>query len=583
MKKLALALLAPFAMMTTLPAQAQGFLRADGPRIVDEHGREVLLRGMGLGGWMLQEGYMFQLGQLGSGQQHRIRAAIADLIGEEKTAEFYRAWLDNHTRKADIDMMARWGMNSVRLPMHYDLLTLPAEKEPVPGKDTWLEDGFRRIDGLLAWTKANGMYLILDLHAAPGGQGNDLPIADRDPAKPALWENAENRRKTIALWRKLAQRYANEPGIGAYDLLNEPNWDFSGPGGDHGCKETGNGPLKQLYTDIAAAIREVDKRHMLVIEGNCWGNNYAGLLPFADGNTALSFHKYWNLNDEASIAPFLKLRDTYDMPLWLGESGENSNVWFRDAISLVERHGIGWAFWPLKKIGFNNPLEIAPNPGWARLVAYWTGKGPRPSADEAHATLMQLARHDIRHENNLFHQDVVDAMLRQPHDPSPRPSAPLQITREGGAIDAVDYDIGPAGVAYSDTDDANYHVSTGKARTPWNKGRTWRNDGVDIARADGERLYVSDFVPGEWMRYSLSAEGGGAYAVEVEIRSSGGGALTLALNGGTPLVLDVPAAPGWRTLRLPSQLALLDGNNMLVLGSKGFDGAVRAMTFTPAR
>ncbi|WP_204349461.1 hypothetical protein, partial [Stenotrophomonas maltophilia] len=88
---------------------------------------------MGLGGWMLQEGYMLQLGQLGSGQQHRIRAAIADLIGEEKTAEFYRAWLDNHTRKADIDMMARWGMNSVRLPMHYDLLTLPVEKEPVAG------------------------------------------------------------------------------------------------------------------------------------------------------------------------------------------------------------------------------------------------------------------------------------------------------------------------------------------------------------------------------------------------------------------------------------------------------------------
>ncbi|MBO9547535.1 cellulase family glycosylhydrolase, partial [Caulobacter sp.] len=173
---------------------------------------------------------------------------------------------------------------------------------------------------------------------------------------------------------------------------------------DHGCKEEGNAPLKQLYSDIAAAIRQVDKRHMLIIEGNCWGNNYAGLLPFADGNTTLSFHKYWNNNDEAAIAPYLKLRETYNMPLWLGESGENSNVWFRDAIRLVEDHGIGWAFWPLKKIGFNNPYEIVPNPGWAKLVAYWTGNGPRPSADEAYATLMQLARHDIRHENNIVHQ-----------------------------------------------------------------------------------------------------------------------------------------------------------------------------------
>lgn len=580
MKTLALALL---ACMTALPASAQSFLRADGPRIVDERGNPVLLRGMGLGGWMLQEGYMLQLGQLGSGQQYRIRAAIAELIGEEKTAEFYRAWLDNHTRKADIDAMARWGFNSVRLPIHYNLLTLPVEKEPVPGKDTWLEDGFRRIDALLAWTRANGMYLILDLHAAPGGQGNDLPIADRDPARPSLWQSAENRRKTIALWRELARRYADAPGIGAYDLLNEPNWDFSAPGGDHGCKETGNAPLKQLYTDIAAAIRQVDKRHMLVIEGNCWGNNYAGLLPFADTNTALSFHKYWNVNDEAAIAPFLKLRETWNMPLWLGESGENSNVWFRDAIGLVEKHDIGWAFWPLKKIGFNNPLEIVPNPGWAKLVAWWTGKGPRPSADEAYATLMQLARHDIRHENNVTHPDVVDAMLRQPHDPSARSFAPLGIGSEGGEIGATDYDLGPDGVAYHDSDNANYHVSTGEARTLWNNGRTWRNDGVDIARGDGESLYVSDFGPGEWMRYTLVAEGGGRFDFEIEVKSDTGGALTVTLNGGAPRTLVVAGKPGWQKLPLAGPLSLLDGNNMLVLGSQGFAGGVRAFRLEPAR
>ncbi len=580
MKKLALALL---ACLTTLPASAQTFLRADGPHIVDESGKPVLLRGMGLGGWMLQEGYMLQLGQLGSGQQYRIRAAIADLIGEAKTAEFYQAWLDNHTRKADIDMMARWGMNSVRLPLHYNLLTLPIEKEPVAGKDTWLEDGFRRIDTLLAWTRANGMYLILDLHAAPGGQGNDLPIADRDPDKPSLWQSAENRRKTIAIWRKLAERYAAEPGIGAYDVLNEPNWDFTAAGGNHGCKETGNAPLKQLYTDIAAAIRQVDKRHMIIIEGNCWGNNYQGLLPFADKNTALSFHKYWNANDEASIAGMLKLRETYNMPLWLGESGENSNVWFRDAIALVEKHGIGWAFWPLKKIGFNNPYEIVPNPGWAKLVAYWTNKGPRPSADEAYATLMQLARHDIRHENNVFHPDVVDAMLRQPHDPSPRPFAPLVVGPEGAEIAATDYDLGPDGVAYHDSDNANYHISIGKARTLWNNGRTWRNDGVDIARGDGESLYVSDFVPGEWMRYTLVAEGGGSFAIDIEVKSDTGGPLTITLNGDAPVTLPVPGKPGWQKLRLAAPLSLLDGNNMLRLGSTGFAGNVRLLRLAPAR
>jgi aryl-phospho-beta-D-glucosidase BglC (GH1 family) len=70
------------------------------------------------------------------------------------------------------------------------------------------------------------MYLILDLHAAPGGQGNDLNIADRDSTKPSLWQSEANRTKTIELWRTLAERYKDEPNIGAYDILNEPNLGF---------------------------------------------------------------------------------------------------------------------------------------------------------------------------------------------------------------------------------------------------------------------------------------------------------------------------------------------------------------------
>ena len=267
--------------------------------------------------------------------QHVIRGRIADLIGEEKTEAFYAAWRANYVTKADIDAMGRWGFNSVRVPLHYDQLTLPADREPTPGTDTWNEAGFRQIDDLVGWVKANNMVLILDLHAAPGGQGADLAISDRDLSKPSLWDSPENRRKTIALWRKLAERYANEPAVGAYDIINEPNWDFEKPGGGHGCEETANAPLRSLMMEITSAIREVDQRHLIVIEGNCWGNNYRGVLPVWDDNMALSFHKYWNANDPASIADIVKLRDENQVPIWLGESGENSNTWFRDAIRLV--------------------------------------------------------------------------------------------------------------------------------------------------------------------------------------------------------------------------------------------------------
>ena len=279
-----------------LTCKSQGFIKAEGTKLVDGSGKPILLRGMGLGGWMVQEGYMLKIND--EGQQHKIKQRIADVIGAEKTKAFYKAWLYNHTQKIDIDSMHSWGFNSVRLPMHYNLYTLPIEEEPVAGQQTWLQQGFDITDSLLAWCKANNMYLILDLHAAPGGQGNDLNIADRDPSKPSLWESEANQEKTIALWKKLATHYANEPWIGGYDILNEPNIGFTDPVKDrNGLNEEKNIPLKNLYTRITQAIRQVDTNHTIIIEGNGWGNNYNGLMPVWDKNMVLSFHKYWNFND----------------------------------------------------------------------------------------------------------------------------------------------------------------------------------------------------------------------------------------------------------------------------------------------
>lgn len=561
------------ALLSATTARAEGFLKVDGTRIVDDGGDPVILRGMGLGGWMLQEGYMLRLGEIG--QQHRIRAKLVELVGEERTAAFYRAWLDNHTTEADIAAMAKWGFNSVRLPIHFDQLTRPVDQEARAGEDTWLEEGFQRIDRLLAWCKAHHVYLILDLHAAPGGQGNDLAISDRDPAKPSLWESAENQRKTVALWAKLAARYRDEPWIGGYDLINEPNWSFATPGKGNGCDETGNKAVWSLQQRITAAIRAVDTKHVVIVEGNCWGNNYKGLPPAWDANMVLSFHKYWNRNDAASIADIVALRDSYGRPIWLGESGENSNVWFRDAIALVEDEGIGWAFWPLKKIGFNQPLEIDPGPGWAAVVAWMTGKGLKPDPDAAYAAMMMLAENS-RFERNIPHPDVIDAMLRQPHDASAPPFVPHRLGTTPLTIRAADYDLGPTGVAYADTVDANYHVATGGERVSWNNGATYRNDGVDIARETDGRPHVADFVTGEWMRYSVEAAKGGRWTATIRARSAKGGTMALGERR-----IALPASTEWQDVAI-SGVAFPAGTTSLILRAVACgDCAVESLTFAP--
>jgi aryl-phospho-beta-D-glucosidase BglC (GH1 family) len=497
-------------LLSNTISYAQGFLKASGTRIVNEKNENVLLRGMGLGGWMLQEGYMLRVS--GPGQQHKIRQRIEELAGLAPRQVFYDNWLDNHTRKQDIDSLKAWGFNSVRLPMHFDLYTLPVEKEPVPGKNTWLPSGFRMTDSLLAWCKANHMYLILDLHAAPGGQGNDLNISDRDTSQPSLWDSRAQQEKTIALWRKLAERYKDEPWIGAYDILNEPNWGFDDPVNDkNGIKEKTNAPLKKLMQEITAAIREVDKKHIIIIEGNGWGNNYNGILPPWDNNMVLSYHKYWNFNDEASIRHILEARKKYNVPVWLGETGENSNVWFTSAIRLLESNNIGWSWWPLKKLGNNNPLEIPMNPQYQQIVDYWAGKGPKPSAKDAYKGLMRLSE-DIKTENNIVHRDVIDAMMRQPFDPSARPFKP-NLIESNTTLAAVDYDLGPNGVAYYDKDSANFRVSDPKLQGG-NRGRVYRNDGVDIGKQESGYI-VTNFERGEWLQYTLQIQQEGSYVISV--------------------------------------------------------------------
>lgn len=492
---------------------AQGYLHRDGQRIVDGKGQNIVLRGLGLGGWMLQEGYMLKTADF-AGPQFAIRQKISEVIGEEATEKWYQKYRDNGITKRDIDSLAHWGFNSIRLPMHYNLFTLPIEKEAALGQQTWLEEGFQRTDNLLRWCAENKIYLILDLHGAPGGQGNDANISDYDTTKPALWQAQANQDKMIALWKKIAERYRNEPWIGGYDIINEPNWNFTGTN-KNGCDETQNGPLRELMKRTTEAIRSVDKNHLIIIEGNCWGNNYDGIFPLWDENMALSFHKYWNHNTVQSIQKMLDYRTQYNVPIWLGESGENSNVWFRDAIQLMETHNIGWAFWPMKKIeNIASIASVSGNPGYEKLLNYWKGKGPKPSSDEAQKALDKLV-FDYQLDQVTIRYDVLDAMFRQVQSSSTLPYKKHTIP---GTIQVEDYDLGPINVAYFDSISGNYWVSDNQ-RNDWNSGDSYRNDGVDISAISKNNSIdyaVSHTEAGEWLQYTVNVKSTNTYNLTIE-------------------------------------------------------------------
>ncbi|MBU1097612.1 MAG: cellulase family glycosylhydrolase [Bacteroidetes bacterium] len=506
----------------------EGFLKTDGKKIIDESGTEIILRGMGLGGWLLQEGYMIHTSSFANAE-YQFRGKIEALIGTEKTNDFYKKYWDNYVREIDIEKLAEWGFNSIRLPMHYNKLT------NLNNDDTYYEEGFARIDALLEWCKKNNLYLILDLHAAPGGQ-SDEGISDYNPSKPSLWESETNKQITIKLWRKLAERYKDEPYIGGYDLLNEPKWDL-GPG---------NVPLRQLYIDITNAIREVDKKHIIFAEGNWYATDFGGLTPPWDNNMVYSFHRYWGGNNLDAINYLLTLRNNTNVPLWLGETGENSNNWFKDCVALMEENDIGWAWWPHKKIkNVTGPLSSPMSDNYQKLLDYWNGKISKPSEAFAYAALLEQAE-NLKFENCSFEPGVIDALFRQQYDQT---SIPYKQNSIPGRIFAVDYNLGMRGVAYSDKDYENTTGSPGGQA--WNNGGIYRNDGVDIEPCTDQLtngFNVGWIESGEWLKYTVDVPETGYFNLSIRYAAGNSNGKIMLSMSGTSLsgLVSLPSTGGWQ-------------------------------------
>ncbi|MCJ7932409.1 MAG: cellulase family glycosylhydrolase [Chryseobacterium sp.] len=539
-------------------------LTTSGQKIINDKGENIQLRGLGLGGWMLQEGYMLKTADF-AGPQYKIKEKIAELIGEDGMNEFYKAYLANGITKQDIDFLAKAGFNSIRLPMHYNLYTLPIEKEPVKGQNTWLEEGFKMTDDLLQWCADNKIYLILDLHAAPGGQGNDVNISDHDKSKPSLWENEDNQKKTIALWKKLAQRYKDSPWIGGYDLINEPNINFTGKN-PNGTDEMSNAPLWKLQKDITAAIREVDQKHIIFIEGNGWGNNYNGLIPIWDHNMAFSFHKYWNYNDDQTIKAALDLREKHNMPIWLGETGENSNVWFTELIQLLDKHNIGYAFWPMKKIdNIAGITNVKTTPAYEKLLDYWKNGGEKPTKEYAKKALMQIADH-YKFSSVEIKNDVIDAMFRQVTDASTKPFKNHWVP---GRVFATEYDLGRMGSAYLDKDFINLWVSDPAKRSEWNSGQQMRNDGVDLYKCNDKitnQYYVGKTESGEWLQYTIYSKGDKNYTADIRYAAANDSKIRIETESGKVLAgVSLPSTGGnenWKTIPVKN-IPLKKGENKI--------------------
>jgi len=401
--------LAIASTLCSAPSFAQTWpgLKVSGQNIVDSSGNNFVPRGFGLGEWTNTEAYMLEWPD-GNGKYlwyygyTRIHSTLDTLMGEPAADQYWRTWNENVITESDVARWQSWGVNAVRLSINYHWLS--------PSDGVYLDGGWRWIDQMIRWCKAHRIYVILCMHAAPGAQNPEL-MSDTADGQPHLWTQPEIYQPwTIHLWQAIAQRYADEPTVAGYDLLDEPLLSESNPA-------KGGPVVRAFYVKVTAAIRSVDTNHIIFACGTEWCGSPGGMramLPTWDNNMVLVFHKYWDNNTKASIRDYLNIRSRYNVPLWNGETGENSNAWAKGMVHLLGKYNIGWSWWPYKKVNqTTNPCSISEPANYSQVLDYVNGTGPQPSQGEADTIMLDLADNSAT-SNCTWNDGLVQALFAVP-------------------------------------------------------------------------------------------------------------------------------------------------------------------------
>lgn len=381
----------------------ESFIRVDGQNLVLPNGSKFLIKGTNLGNWLNPEGYMFGFNK--SNSPGRINQMFCEMVGPDFVAEFWRQFKDNYITRKDIEFIASTGANTIRLPFHYKLFT----DEDYMGL-TAAQDGFARVDSVVGWCRDNHLYLILDMHDAPGGQTGDN--IDDSYGYPWLFDSELSQQLFCDIWRKIADYYKNEPVILGYELINEPIAPY------FENMEELNAKLEPLHKRAVAAIREVDHNHIILLGGAQWNGNFRPFIDSTyDDKIMYTCHRYGGEATQAAIQEIIDFRDRVNLPMYMGEIGHNREAWMNAFCHVMEENNIGWTFWPYKKIDNSAFVGIKAPEGWESIVAFSEAprstykeiREARPEQEKAKAALLGFIR-NCRIEQCMIQKEYIRSL-----------------------------------------------------------------------------------------------------------------------------------------------------------------------------
>ena len=385
------------------------FIKVEGPNLVTPNGEKFFIQGINLGNWLNPEGYMFGFNRTSSARL--INQAFCEMVGPDFTNQFWKQFKDNYITREDIRYIRQTGMNTIRIPFHYKLFT----DEDYMGLSV-NQDGFQRIDSLVSWCRESQIYLILDMHDAPGGQTGDN--IDDSYGYPWLMTSEESQLQFVSIWKSIAAHYKDEPVIMGYDLLNEPIAHYFGDD----LKKL-NAALEPVYKRAVAAIREVDNNHIVMLGGAQWNSNFRVFTDSKfDSKLMYTCHRYWCDTLQANIQDFVQFRDSVNLPIFMGETGENSDQWVASWTRLMNRNNIGWTYWPYKKMSQKSSMRIIEQPeNWDKVIEFTQSprngfdeiRKARPNQELMKKALLQYAE-NAKFSNSKINEGYIKAMGMKP-------------------------------------------------------------------------------------------------------------------------------------------------------------------------
>lgn len=358
-------------------------------------GKPITLRGCNLGCWLLFEPWMQGWHQR---DQFAVRRILIQRFGRPEERKLMHTYRENFIRQRDFKQISKFNFNVVRVPFNYQIV----EHRHAPY--ALRHHPFYWLDRAVRLAAQNRMYVILDMHGAPGRQSIDAPTGRSN--RNLLWSSPQDQHRLIELWRAIAIHFRGNPDVLGYDLLNEPYGNF---------KQNMAPKLLALMPRIYSAVRSADAQHIMfmpnLLSGSVrfWGNPrsrgwrrvaytshfYPGLFGDAPGLLTMTRFLQWRL---FAMENFLKSVRT---PFLVGEfnavlNGNGGPAMMRkeyDTFAAYHWAATMWAYKLLKPQGGatdnswymvsnkqNLPAISLSNSSEASILAYFKSMGTIPLA-----------------------------------------------------------------------------------------------------------------------------------------------------------------------------------------------------------